>query len=93
MIIAHPQHVPLKEVLPRLVELAPAEEDWEVNGPLFKCFIALYQKNEPTILPLTAQVIAAATKVLNEPEDHLDDETRRQVKELGEYLHTKASGQ
>jgi len=41
MITAHPADIPLAEVLPHLVKLAPAKEDWEVNGPLFGCFVRL----------------------------------------------------
>jgi len=41
MIIAHPEKVPLEEVLPRLIELAPAKADTEVNGPLFQCIVKL----------------------------------------------------
>jgi importin-4 len=41
LILAHPQNVPLQEVIPRLVELTPATDDYEVNGPIFRCFIWL----------------------------------------------------
>jgi hypothetical protein len=41
MIIAKPDKVPLQEVLPRLVELMPTKEDYEVNGPLFQCIVLL----------------------------------------------------
>jgi hypothetical protein len=49
------------------------------------------QTNNPDIQTLDSEVLAAATKVMNEPEDHLDEEVRGQVKELGEYLHSRAS--
>jgi hypothetical protein len=41
LILAHPQNVPLEEVIPRLVELTPATDDYEVNGPIFRCYIWL----------------------------------------------------
>lgn len=91
MIVSHPDKVPLENVLPRLVELAPAKEDWETNGPLFRCFIKLYQDENATIRQLTPQVVAAIKKVLGEDEDHLDEDTRGQIKELVEYLKSKGA--
>jgi hypothetical protein len=41
MILAHPDQVPLEDVVPVLLNLAPAKEDWEVNGPLFQCIVKL----------------------------------------------------
>jgi importin-4 len=41
MILAKPDKVPLEDVLPRLVELMPTKEDYEVNGPLFQCIVRL----------------------------------------------------
>jgi len=41
MILANPDKVPLQNVLPRLIELAPAKEDWEVNAPIFQCIVKL----------------------------------------------------
>lgn len=41
MIIAHPDSVPLDDVLPVLLNLAPAKEDWEVNGPIYQAIVLL----------------------------------------------------
>ncbi|KAF2670078.1 ARM repeat-containing protein [Microthyrium microscopicum] len=89
MIMAHPDKVPVEEVLPRLIELTPAKEDWEVNGPIFQCIAKLYQDSNPTIRQQTPQVKAAIEKVLGEDEDHLDEKTRETVLALVEYLKGK----
>jgi len=91
MILAKPDKIPLEEVLPRLVELMPTKEDYEVNGPLFQCIVSLYQQENPVVQQLTPQVMAAIQKVSQEPEDHLDDKTRGQLKELVHYLETMSS--
>jgi importin-4 len=103
MIIAKPDKVPLAEVLPRLVELMPTKEDHEVNGPLFQCIVRLCkhphvvqvtilteadQLKNPVVQQLTPQVMTAIRKISQEPEDHLDDKTRGQLKELVHYLET-----
>ena len=41
MIKRHPDRVPLPEVLPRLLELLPAKEEHEENGPAFQCVVQL----------------------------------------------------
>lgn len=41
MIQAHPENVPLAEVLPRFVDLLPVKEDYQENAPAFRCIIAL----------------------------------------------------
>lgn len=41
MIIAYPDKVPLDEVLPVLINLTPAKEDYEVNSPLYECIVLL----------------------------------------------------
>jgi len=46
------------------------------------------QHGEPTIQQLTPQLIPVFQKVLGEPEDQLDDETRTQVVELVKHLQS-----
>jgi hypothetical protein len=41
MITAYPDKVPLDEVLPVLINLAPAKEDYEVNSPIYQCIVQL----------------------------------------------------
>lgn len=41
MIISHPDHVPISEVLPVLVGLLPLKEDFEENEPVYECIYKL----------------------------------------------------
>ena len=41
MIMAHPDRVPVDEILPVLVSLLPLKEDYEENKPIFDCITAL----------------------------------------------------
>lgn len=41
MIRKHPDKVPLQVVLPALVEILPAREDFEENKPVFQCIVSL----------------------------------------------------
>jgi importin-4 len=41
MIAAHPESVPIDNVLPPLVELLPLKEDFEENDPIYKMIINL----------------------------------------------------
>lgn len=44
---------------------------------------------EPTILGLTPQLLPILEKVLGEPENQLNDETREQVVEMVKFIHGK----
>lgn len=41
MIIAHPDKVPIGEVLPVIVDLLPLKEDYEENKPIYDCIVGL----------------------------------------------------
>lgn len=41
MIMAHPEHVPLGEVLPALINLLPLKDDYEENAPVYECIYKL----------------------------------------------------
>jgi len=88
MIMAHPDRVPLDEVLPVLITLAPAKEDYEVNGPIYQCIVQLCKARNETIGKIIPDVVNAVKKILSEPEDHLDDDTRGQVQNLAQYLQS-----
>ncbi|KAL2354969.1 armadillo-type protein [Cryomyces antarcticus] len=49
MIARHPDHVPIAEVLPRLVDLLPLKEDWEENEAVFRMIVGLYQRGDKTV--------------------------------------------
>ncbi|KAK5657985.1 hypothetical protein OQA88_2538 [Cercophora sp. LCS_1] len=80
MIMAHPDRVPLPDVLPALVGLLPLKDDFEENTPVYKCLLQLYEQNEPTVQSLTPSLIPVFQQVLSPPEEQLDDETREIVR-------------
>lgn len=41
MILAHPDRIPLGDVLPALVDLLPLKDDYEENAPVYKCIYKL----------------------------------------------------
>jgi hypothetical protein len=60
MILAHPTDIPLAEVLPHLVKLAPAKEDSEVNGPLFQCFVRLCKCLCPVVAAMAFRMLTGS---------------------------------
>ncbi|KAL2264525.1 hypothetical protein VTJ83DRAFT_7035 [Remersonia thermophila] len=80
MILAHPDQIPLGDVLPALVDLLPLRDDYEENSPVYQCIFKLYENHEPTIQQLTPKLIPVFESVLSPPADQLDDETRELVR-------------
>ncbi|KAF2124073.1 ARM repeat-containing protein [Dothidotthia symphoricarpi CBS 119687] len=85
-ITKHTDRLPIAEVLPRLVNLLPLREDYEENKPVFGMIVKLYQKNDATVQQMTPRLMPVFEKVLGEPQDQLEDETRSQLVELVQYL-------
>lgn len=79
MITAHPDKVPLAQVLPALIDILPLKEDYEENIPVYECLFKLYDLNEPTTLQLTPRLIPVFEKVLGPPENQLEPETREKL--------------
>ncbi|KAL5117301.1 hypothetical protein ACEQ8H_004746 [Pleosporales sp. CAS-2024a] len=82
----HSDKLPIAEVLPRLVQLLPLREDYEENKPVFGMIVKLYQNNDATVQQLTPQLMPVLEKVLGQPEEQLEEETRSQLIELVQYL-------
>ena len=56
MILAHPDQVPIAEVLPVLVDLLPLREDYEENKPVYQCLRKLCMYHPRYVcLPLIVQ--------------------------------------
>ncbi|CAN8098527.1 unnamed protein product [Discula destructiva] len=86
MITAHPERMPIADVLPVLVGLLPLKEDFEENPPVYECLYKLYEANEPTIQSLTPKLIVVFEKVLSPPENQLKPETRQLVQNIVQSL-------
>ncbi|OTA85548.1 hypothetical protein M434DRAFT_400166 [Hypoxylon sp. CO27-5] len=82
MIIAHPDQVPIADVLPALVDLLPLKEDYEENKPVYQCLHKLYTLSDPTVQGLTPKLINVFQQVLGPPEEQLEPETRGLVQEM-----------
>ncbi|KAK4236569.1 armadillo-type protein [Achaetomium macrosporum] len=87
MIMAHPDQIPLGDVLPALVGLLPLKDDYEENSPVYECILKLYESNEPTIQQLTPKLIPVLEAVLSPPTEQLDDETRQIVRNIVHMLY------
>lgn len=55
MILAHPDHVPIADVLPVLVDLLPLREDYEENKPVYQCLRKLCKYPRQPSSPSTTQ--------------------------------------
>lgn len=89
MIKRHPNHVPLGDVLPVLIQLLPLREDYEENEAVFEMIVALYQSQNQVIQGLTSQLMPVLQKVLSPPEEQLSDETRQKVLQLAQWLQSQ----
>ncbi|KAI0382318.1 ARM repeat-containing protein [Hypomontagnella monticulosa] len=86
MILAHPDQVPIADVLPALVDLLPLKEDYEENKPVYQCLHKLYTLSNPTVQELTPKILNVFQQVLGPPEEQLESETREIVQEMARAL-------
>ncbi|KAL2257399.1 hypothetical protein VTK26DRAFT_219 [Humicola hyalothermophila] len=86
MIMAHPDQIPLDQVLPALVGLLPLKDDYDENSPVYECILKLYEANEGTIQQLTPKLIPVLDAVAGPPTEQLDDETRENVRKIAVLL-------
>jgi hypothetical protein len=104
MIMAHPDKVPIDDIIPVVVDLLPLKDDFEENKPIFDCitglckypyWIACFKANwidehsNETIIGLTQQLIPVFATVLSEPKEQLDDETRQKVIATVKFIASK----
>ncbi|KAI9246087.1 armadillo-type protein [Phascolomyces articulosus] len=81
MILAHPNAVPLDQVLPTFTTALPLKIDFEENEPVFACLFNLFQSNNAWVLSHTAQFLQVFTHVLSD-EEQLKESTRAHLIEL-----------
>ncbi|CAL3962565.1 unnamed protein product [Diplocarpon coronariae] len=89
MIMAHPDKVPIGDILPVLIDLLPLKEDFEENEPIFSCLTGLYQRQNQDIIALTPRLIPVFAAVLRNPVEQLDDETRAKVIATVKFIASK----
>jgi hypothetical protein len=85
MILAHPQGVPLDQVVPVLLENLPLKEDMEEVETVYTCFLKLFSTDNPVMmnnLPAALRVIAQDL-----PSPHLSQEVKTQLVQLLKLLN------
>ncbi|KAF2760448.1 ARM repeat-containing protein [Pseudovirgaria hyperparasitica] len=82
-----PDRIPLEEVLPRLIAVLPLKEDYKENTPVYEMIIKLYQAKNAIIQQLTPSLLHIFPKVLDPPEEQLEEDTRAKLMDLVTYLH------
>ncbi|KAI2470165.1 ARM repeat-containing protein [Annulohypoxylon bovei var. microspora] len=86
MILAHPDRVPIAEVLPIIVNLLPLKEDFEENKPIYQCIHQLYSWETPAVQELTPKLMNIFQGLLQADDDQLDPETRELVQSMTSAL-------
>ncbi|KAL7271101.1 hypothetical protein RUND412_006167 [Rhizina undulata] len=87
MIMAHPNNVPLGDVLSAMAGVLPLKEDYEENEPVYKMLVQLYKNSNQVAFGLTQQFVPIFASVLSPPEEQLNPETRAQMTELIQFLY------
>ncbi|KAI8137212.1 armadillo-type protein [Fennellomyces sp. T-0311] len=81
LILAHPNAVPLDQVLPIFTSALPLKADYEENEPVFECLFNLFHANNPFVLKHLAEFLQVFTHVLSS-EEQLKEATRAHLIEL-----------
>ncbi|KAL2830462.1 armadillo-type protein [Aspergillus cavernicola] len=92
MILKHRESVPIKDVLPVLVNILPLTNDYEENDPLFRMICQMYKWEDATIRELTPQFLPIFQTVLCGDADQLEDERRAELIELVKWLNQMQPG-
>ncbi|RJE24107.1 HEAT repeat protein [Aspergillus sclerotialis] len=92
MVLKHRDNIPIKDVLPALVNILPLKNDYEENEPLYRMICQLYKWEDPTIRELTPQFLPIFQAVLTGDGDQLEDERRAEVIELVKWLNKMQPG-
>ncbi|KAI0887699.1 importin beta-4 subunit-like protein [Annulohypoxylon maeteangense] len=82
MIIAHPDKVPIADVLPVIVDLLPLKEDFEENKPIYECIHKLYSMENPTVRELTPKILNIFRGLLEADDEQLDPYTKQLVLDM-----------
>ncbi|KAI1211139.1 ARM repeat-containing protein [Annulohypoxylon truncatum] len=79
LILAHPDKVPIADVLPVIVDLLPLKEDFEENKPIYQCIYQLYAVENPTVRELSPKLVNIFRGLLEANDDQLDPHTKELV--------------
>lgn len=87
MMIKNPDHGFVEQALPAVVNVLPLKDDYEENVPIYQAIYQLYGSSNPVVQQLTPQLIPVFEKVMGEPEDQLEPETRELLKQTVQGLY------
>ncbi|KAI8997096.1 armadillo-type protein [Pilobolus umbonatus] len=88
LIIAHPDAVPLDQVLPTFTNALPLKADFEENQVVFECLFKLFQSNNSFVFNNLSQYLHIFQQVLSS-EGQLKELTRLHLVELVRALNTQ----
>ncbi|OBZ90920.1 putative importin subunit beta-4 [Choanephora cucurbitarum] len=89
LILAHPNAVPLDQVLPTFTNALPLKADFEENQPVFDCIFKLFNASNPFVLNNLPQFLHIFTQVLSDNEQ-LKEPTRIHLIELIRHLNSQS---
>ncbi|KAI9302006.1 armadillo-type protein [Cunninghamella echinulata] len=89
LILAHPEAVPLDQVLPVLTSALPLKADYAENEPVFNCLFQLFRSNNAFVFAHIPQFLQVFTHVLSD-EEQLSPAIRNQLIELLHALHNQS---
>ncbi|KAL1962369.1 hypothetical protein VTN77DRAFT_9782 [Rasamsonia byssochlamydoides] len=92
MILKHRDSVPVADVLPAIVGILPLKNDYEENEPLYRMICQLYKWEDATVRQLTPNLLPVFQAVLTGDEDQLEDERRKELIELVQWLNKVQPG-
>ncbi|RKP05576.1 hypothetical protein THASP1DRAFT_32587 [Thamnocephalis sphaerospora] len=84
--MAHPNAVPLEEVLPALLQQLPLKTDYAENDPVYRCLIQLLRANHAAVVPHAAALRQIFAQVLSPPKEQLTDELRAELEQVAQAL-------
>ncbi|KAI9354912.1 armadillo-type protein [Pilaira anomala] len=89
LILAHPEAVPLDQVLPTFANALPLKADYEENTPVFDCLFKLFSSHNSYVFGNLPQFLHIFSQVLSD-EDQLKETTRAHLIELIRALNAQS---
>ncbi|KAG0344463.1 hypothetical protein BG004_004468 [Podila humilis] len=86
LIMAHPEAVPLEQVLPVFVGALPLKQDYAENEPVFKVLLSLIRSQNSWMVDHVAQLLPVFASVLAS-EDEIKPDTRAELVEILKALN------
>ncbi|KAI9321271.1 armadillo-type protein [Dichotomocladium elegans] len=89
LILAHPEAIPMDQVLPVFLNSLPLKVDFAENEPVFNCLFHLFRTNNSFVMSHVPQFLPIFSGVLSN-EEQLTEATRAQLIELVRALNAQS---